>query len=264
MKKLIFVIVCVLCFGSLVGQVEGLSSSKLIVFASDVIAPKHIEFEPAYGYLWASKSFDDAGKLKSFTPSDSTVVLQAMAFRFTYGLGKNMEVGSVIAADMSTLSFALKYNFLQRKKHGFAAFLGTTFANESDFVVRNSGFFGKTASLAGGFAYSTVFSKRFSLDADIQYQNIFTDNASFSDDIFSRVELGYTFKEDYVLVGGFSYSYNNYKNGLNDSYLLTFNAGLVGNVGRSFIFVIALPFDIVGRNNDSFNGLAFALTIMLD
>lgn len=260
---LLFSVLLIACTGSF-AQVSGLSADKLVVFSSNTVQKRHIEFEPAFGYLWSTKSFDHAGKLQAFPDADSTAVVRAMAFRFTYGMAENMEVGCMVAADMSTLSFAIKYKIFQKGNTGGGLFIGSTFANESDYVVRNTGFFGKTASLAGGFILSTAFTEKLSLDVNLQYQNVLNNHHSFSDDVFAGAELGYAIKQDHVIVGGLSYRYNNHKTEKHDAYLLTFNAGLAANVGQSFLFVLSLPFDLIGRNTDRYNGFGVALTLMFN
>lgn len=264
MKKIfLFVVVSILTLG-LNAQVVGISNDKLVVVGAESIGTKTFEFEPGFGYLWSTKTFDENGKLVSLNPeSDSTQVLQALGFRFTYGFAKNFEIGTTITSDLNTFGLGIKYTFMEKEKNVLAAFLGTTFSNESDFVLRNTGIFGKTASVGGGFAYMAKFSGNLSLDIDVQYQNVFDNKQSYSDDIFSAAEIGYRFPKHVQLIGGFNFRYNHFKIDRPDAWLLTFSPGITVNPGKSFVMILYSPFDLIGHNVDKFNGLIFALTITL-
>jgi len=265
LKKLIVLIYVGFAFMQVSAQIQGVSAEKLVAINPLSIGQRTVEFEPLLGYLWSTKAFDSQGTLKPLSPEgDSTLVLQALGFRFTYGFAKNFEAGGVVTTDLNTFSLGLKYTMVQHEKFQGAALIGATLANESDFVFRNSGFFGKTASVAFGFAFANKLSEKFSVDYDIQYQNIFNNKKSFSDDIFANVDLGFHFKGPHIAVVGLSYRYNHFKSDQADSYLLTLNAGLVVMTGKMFILVFNFPFDIAGKNVDRFNGFNFALTVTFD
>lgn len=265
MKKFLTSVSFLILFLQSWSQIGGVSNDKLIVVNPVAIETRTFEFEPGFGYLWSTKTFDNNGKLVSLDrEDDSTLVLNALAFRFTYGLAKNFEIGTTITSDLNTLGLGLKYTFFDKNKVVMGAFLGTTFSNESDFVFRNTGFFGKTASVVGGLAFMAKFSEKLSLDVDMQYQNVFDNNKSYADDIFSAAEIGYRFPKNVQLIGGFNFRYNHFKNDWPDAYLLTFTPGVTVNPGETFVMILNLPFDIIGRNTDRFNGFTFTLTISLN
>lgn len=265
MKKLLLFICAGFCIVQLSAQVQGVSAEKLIAINPLSIGHRTVEFEPLGGYLWSTKTFNNRGKLESLSPEgDSTLVLQALGFRITYGFAKNFEAGGVVTTDLNTIALGLKYTMVQHDKFQGAVVLGTILSNESDFVFRNSGFFGKTASVAFGFAFANKLSEKFSVDYDIQYQNIFNNTKSYSDDIFANADFGFHFKGPHIVIVGLSYRYNHFKFDRADSYLLTLNAGLVVMTGKMFVLVFNFPFDIVGKNVDRFNGFNFALTVTFD
>jgi len=265
MKKLVVIFLSLILIVELKAQILGVSNDKLVVVGAESIATKVFEFEPGFGYLWSTKAYDDNGNLNPLKPEgDSTLLLQALAFRFTYGFAKNFELGSFITSDLNTFSLGIKYTFLNKEKVVMGAFLGTNFSNESDLVFRNTGLFGKTAAVVGGFAFMAKFSEKLSLDIDVQYQNVFDNNTSYTDDIFSAAELGYRLPKNVQLVGGFSFRYNHFKIDRPDSYLLTFYPGITVNPGKTFVMILNVPFDLLGRNVDRFNGFTFALTITLE
>lgn len=265
MKRILISALLLITFLQSWSQIVGVSNDKLVVVNPLPIATRSFEFEPGFGYLWSTKTFDNNSKLVPLNPEgDSTLVLSALAFRFTYGLAKNFEIGTTITSDLNTLGLGMKYTFLDKKKAVMGAFLGTTFSNESDFVFRNTGLFGKTASVVGGLAFMAKFSEKLSLDIDLQYQNVFDNKKSYSDDIFSAAEIGYRFPKRVQLIGGFNFRYNHYKNDWSDAYLLTFTPGITVNPGETFVMILNVPFDIIGRNTDRFNGFTFTLTISLN
>lgn len=267
MKKLLFSFLFLILAIASVAQIAGVSNDKLIVVGPESIGQRTIEFEPGFGYVWSKKSFDDNGKIVPYTPeNDSIVVLQALAFRITYGFAKNFEIGALVTSTLDAFSLGLKYTFVNKPRFIAGTFLGTNFNNESDLVLRNTGIFGKTVSIVGGFAFMNRFleSKRLSLDYDIQYQNTFDKSFSFSDDIFSSIELGYEFKKSVQLITGLSYRFNNYKNGDPNAWLLTWNSGITIHPGKMFNLIVNVPVDIAGRNTGRFNGFQIVLTIGLD
>lgn len=264
MKKILISVSFLIAFLQSWSQIGGVSNDKLVVVNPGSIATRSFEFEPGFGYIWSTKAFDNNGNLIDFKPGgDSIQVLQALAFRFTYGFAKNFEIGTTITSDLNTFILGIKYTFLEKEKILMGAFFGTTFSNESDFVFRNTGIFGKTASVVGGLAFMASFSERLSMDIDLQYQNVFDNKKSYSDDIFSAAEIGYRFPKHVQLIGGFNFRYNHFKTDNPDTWLLTFNPGITVKPGESFVMILNVPFDLMGRNTDRFNGFTFTLTITL-
>jgi len=267
MMRVLLPVLFICFFSTAYAQIAGVSNDKLAVVGPESIGTRTMEFEPGFGYIWAKKSFDGNGKLISLNPeNDSIQVLQALAFRFTYGFAKNFEIGTVVTSTLDVFALGIKYTFVNKDKFLAGAFLGTNFNNESDIVFRNTGIFGKTASIVGGLAFMNRFgeSQRLSLDYDVQYQNTFDKNNSWSDDIFAAAELGYMFKNAVQLITGFKYQFHNYKNGDPDSWLLTLNTGITTKPGKMFVLIVNIPIDIAGRNTNRFNGFQIVLTIGLD
>ena len=114
MRKVIILLVVVLATYTLNAQVMGVSASKLAAMNGETAARNQVEFEPGFGYFWANKHYNEDGKLENFNPDkDSTAVFQAMAFRITYGISDRFESGILIASDMSSFSFGMKYNLFK-------------------------------------------------------------------------------------------------------------------------------------------------------
>ena len=267
MRKLLILSLILFLIFPVFAQIAGVSNDKFVVVNPGSIGTRTMEFEPGFGYIWSKKSFDGDGNLVTLNPeNDSILVLQALAFRFTYGFAKNFEIGTVVTSTLDAFALGIKYTFVNKPKFLAGAFLGSNFNNESDIVFRNTGIFGKTIGVVGGFAFMNRFGEkqRLSLDYDIQYQNTFNRDQSWSDGIFAAAELGYMFKNAVQLITGLNYRFNNYKNGDPNSWLLTWNTGITTKPGKMFVIIVNVPIDIAGRNTNRFSGFQIVLTIGLD
>ncbi len=247
-------------------QVFGLSAAKLAAVNAATINKNNFEFEPGFGYFWATSYYDETGKLKPLSSTtDSTDVYQEMVFRFTYGITKRFEAGMMIASNLSSFSLGAKYTLFTINTFSAGVIAGGTFANESDIVAINSGIFGKTLSFAAGMAFSNEFSEKLSLDFDVQYQCLRDNKVSYSNDIFADAELAYIFKNKNQLIAGLSYTLNNHTHEYDGhkNYLLSLNLGASIETGEMFAFSFLFPIAILGKNYDRLNGFHFILTMFL-
>ncbi|NQU32211.1 MAG: hypothetical protein HQ521_03165 [Bacteroidetes bacterium] len=267
MKKFIPSVIFLLLSTMSYSQVMGISASKLASINAGTATKNQIEFEPGFGYYWATKYFDSVGKIEPLSANDdSTDVYQEMTFRITYGITDKFEAGLLIASDMSSVSLGTKYHLFTTNNFSGAVIAGGTFANESDIVAVNSGIFGKTVSLATGLAFSNEFSQKLSLDFDIQYQCLMDNKVSYSNDLFANAELAYIFKNRNQLIGGFSYTknYHTHQYDGHQNQLLIFNVGASIRTGEMFELVFYTPIALTGSNFDRLNGFNFALTIFIN
>jgi hypothetical protein len=265
-----FIVLLILGFGllsnNLSAQVVGVSASKLTAVDATLVSAKTLEAEPSFSYLYSKRTFDNSGNLLPVSPdNDSAVILKDLFFRFTYGVGKNLEIGTFITSNLSSISFGAKYRFVQHRKFLGVALLGINFSNQSNFGIRKTGFFGKSLGIATGVALTNNFTSRLSLDVSAQYQNSFCYEGSLSDDYFLDSDLGYyVFHNTLQLAGGFSFQYNHLKTGNPDAYRLSFHPGVTIETGKSFIIVFYMPIDLVGKNMGRFTGFSLAFTLSID
>ena len=246
-------------------QVSGVSASKLTAIDATLVSANTLEAEPSFTYLYGKNTFDYDGKRYpvSLDP-DSAVILKYMFFRFTYGVDKNLEIGTFVTANLSSISFGAKFRFVHHEKFLCVALLGINFSNESSFSIRKTGFFGKSIGINTGVAFTNNFTSRLSLDVSAQYQNSFCYEGSLSDDYFLDCDLGYyIFHQTLQLAGGFSFQYNHYKTGSPDACLLSFHPGVTIETGKSFIIVFYTPIDLMGKNVGNFTGFSFAFTMTI-
>lgn len=188
MKKVVIIVVFLIFSIDSYSQVYGISASKLAVINAKTVIKNQFEFEPGFGYYWASSYYDKDGKIKPLSnATDSTTVFQELVFRFTYGITEKFEAGMMIASDMSSLSTGVKYTLFTINNFSGGIMGGGTFANKSDIVAINSGIYGKTFSLATGLVFSNEFSEKLSFDFDAQYQWL-RDDKYLTPTIFSLMQ----------------------------------------------------------------------------
>ncbi len=252
--------------GALSAQVAGVSASKLTAIDATLVPRHTLEAEPSYVYLFSRRFFNDKGSLQPyFSNPDTGIILKDMFFRFTYGAGQRLEIGTSMTASLKAFSFGAKYRFFQHKKFLAVALLGFNFSNASDFGVRKTGFFGKYLGLASGLAVTEMFSPRFSLDVAVQYQYTFCYEGPLANNFFMDVDAGYyVYNHMLQLAGGFSYWYHQSKTGESDAYEWSFHPGVTIETGKSFIIVFYTPIDLMGKNVGRFRGFSFAFTFSID
>ncbi len=250
---------------SLEAQVVGVSASKLSTIDAVTVSKYNLEAEPSFGYLFSRKAFDNEGKLYSYSPDDdSAMILKDLFFRFTYGAGERLEIGTFITANLSSISFGAKYRFIEHKKFMAAALLGLNFSNSSNFGIRKTGFLGKFIGVATGVALTENFTDRLSLDIETQFQHAFCYDGPLSNSYFLDSDLGYyVFNHTLQLIGGISWQYNQSLTGNPDSYRFSFHPGVTIETGKSFIIVFDTPFDLAGKNAGRFSGFSFAFTLTI-
>ena len=250
---------------ALTAQVAGLSASKLSTIDAVTVSKHNLEAEPSFGYLFSRKAFDNEGKLYSYSPDgDSAIILKDLFFRFTYGAGERLEIGTFITANLSSISFGAKYRFIEHKKFMAAALLGLNFSNSSNFGIRKTGFLGKFIGVATGVALTENFTDRLSLDIETQFQHAFCYDGPLLNSYFLDSDLGYyVFNHTLQLIGGISWQYNHSLNDTPDSYRFSFHPGVTIETGKSFIIVFDTPIDLAGKNAGRFSGFSFAFTLTI-
>ncbi len=253
-------------FHTVSAQVLGVSASKLTATDATLVSARTLEAEPSFAYLYARKSFDGGGKLHNIFPNqDSAIILKDLFFRFTYGAGKRLEIGTFITSTLSSFSFGAKYRFVEHKKFLAVALLGFNFFNSSNLGARKTGFFGKYMGLAAGLAFTENFTDRLSLDVTPQYQYTFCYDGALSNNYFLYCDAGYyVFNHTLQLSGGWSFWYHQPVTDGTDSYGLSFHPGVTIEPAKSFLIVFYTPIDLAGKNVGRFTGFSFAFTFTID
>jgi len=261
MKKVIVIIGILLWTINLKAQVGGISASKLTTICTETVSANNIEFEPSFYFNSSSMAWNDAGKKQSiFSDADSSQIKSGFAFRFSYGLTKNLETGVTVSNNMAMANWGFKYHFFNKKKTSLALIggintpLGNRTTDKNNKSTENV--------LAGGLVITHHFSEKFGMDADIQYQrHLFEQAGHHHQDFFFNTDLGYYIIDKIQLVSGFNFSSTD---GNITQYQLTFNPGITVEKADNFILVMQFPYTVLGKNTYQSFGFGMALTIMID
>lgn len=262
MKKVFLLAGMLLFISQVMGQIGGLSGSKLASYCVNVVKPGTVEFEPSFSYTRYAGYWDDNGELKAYSALGDTVYNSSgFAMRFTYGLFDKMEVGISVPTIMDKGYLGVRYILFEKKKLGVAAIAGMQ-------VPLGNGFFNKNihteentvrAGFGGVFSYSAT--EKFSMDANLQYNGFLKKTVSNNTGNYTAsMDVGYyIFNHTFQLIGALYYENNNVGNRVQD--VLTVLPGFTVETGKSFIIVASVPFSVYGHNISKGVGFSFALTL---
>jgi hypothetical protein len=267
LRKLILLCILSLLTGIQVqAQVAGISASKLITYNAYTMARNHLEIEPSFSWMSSRSAFNDHGSRYFYSANhDSLITSRAFFLRGTLSPFKNLEIGTFVTSDLSSLSVGLKYMFFDNKRFAASFIYGANWSGlYSDH--QKPGLIPKPdtriAAFAGGFALTRQYSENLSWDTDLQYQTSFSGGHSFQNDYFVNSELGYyVFNHQLQLIGGFAYHYQNTKNIGQEGYSLVFNPGVTIETGKSYIIVLYAPVSLLGKNMPIYRGINLAFTL---
>lgn len=250
-------------------QVSGISASKLATYNAYTIDFHHLEIEPSFSWMSSRSAFNDRGSRYFYTANkDSLTYSKEFFLRGTFSPFKNLEIGTMLTTDLSSLSFGLKYMFFDNQKFAASVIAGANWSAQ-DTPVLKPGFVPgpdtRVSSYVGGFAFTRQFTERLSWDMDMQYQNSYSGGMFFQNDYFLDSELGYyVFKQQLQLIGGFSYHYQDIHTIGRSAYSLIFNPGVTIETGKSYLFVLYAPIPLFGKNMAIYRGINLAITITVD
>lgn len=266
MKKIIFFSVCAFFLNNARAQVGGISDSKLGTICTEAISKNTIEFESAFGTTQTNQYWDKNGKLfDTYQTSDSMELNSDLGFRFTYGAFENFEIGIALPADVSAVSWGMKYKFLSLDKLSFGAMFGLNTIFGNTVYNKSVKTIERTPTYAAGLASTYQINDDLSVDCDVQYQ-AFTQKIQekHTNDLFINLGVGYFIKGIVQPIIELNYGASNFDNSDVNLALLTLNPGVTIETAERFMIVLNTPIDISGKNTDKTTGLGFALTIMLD
>lgn len=245
-------------------QIGGISASKLATLCAGTVPNKGIEFEPAFGFGYSSRYWDNDGNLQNLSASgDSVFVNSGFGFRFSYGAYENLEIGTAFPADMSGISFGAKYKIPFESKISIAALLGTNIPLGNQFFDTKNRSYDFSTSAVGGIVMTYDFTDNFAIDFDLQYQDFIQKvEGTHNNDMFVNCDIGYYITEGFQVIIGANYQQYNYTD--TEISLLTLNPGVTIERAENFLLVLNFPYDITGKNIEQSAGFGFALTISLN
>ena len=180
-------------------QVSGISSSKLSVPRAEILEKGSFEFEPAFLVAHSSNCFDQSGDVSSINGDE---VASALAFRVTFGITENFEIGSVIPSNIENIGLGAKYNYLNSDFFktsviaGFGLPAGNTFLPDT---AHNDNHY--SASIGNVFSFS--FSEDASADVMISYTNIIGEHP-YNSLVSLQSGFGYYLSEEFQLIAEIS------------------------------------------------------------
>jgi len=264
MRLYIFLTLVFMSFNYLsFSQIGGVSASKLATICTDPVANKVLEFEPAFGFEFSNKYFDEKGKLtNTFATSDSLELFSGFGFRFTYGVFDNFEIGTTFPVDMSVISWGAKYKLNNNDFFRTALMTGINLPIGNTIFNRNDRHYDNTSSYVGGFVATLDFSDKMGLDFDIQGQKLFSSTLeNHFLDLFINLDYSYWLTEEFQLTAGLNYSNAMFEN--YNEELLSLNIGTTIERHENYLLVINSPINIYGKNVQQVFGLGFAITISI-
>jgi len=222
-------------------QVSGISSSKLSVPRSEILEKGSFEFEPSFIVAHSYNSFNENGSSLSMYGDE---VASALAFRVTFGISENFEIGSLLPSNMENIGLGAKYNYLNSEFFktsliaGFGLPAGNTFLPDT---THNDNHY--SASIGNVFSFS--FSEGASADFMISYTNIFGEHP-FNSLISLQSGFGYYLNEEFQLIAEIS-GMTALSNGLY-SGKLSVAPGFSYSVTNSLGIAAGVQYDIFGKN----------------
>ncbi|MCK5538964.1 MAG: hypothetical protein KAI79_19225 [Bacteroidales bacterium] len=266
MKKFFILSSILLTFNYAIGQVSGLSASKLGTLCTVTVPAQTIEFEPFFEYATSTSIFDlDGNTQELFLSSDSSQFFSSTGFRFSYGLAENLEIGVSLPVDVSTVGFGAKYKLPLDGNLTLGILAGYNSIVGNDIYVRRNAVHESTSAVVGGIIMTYEFTEKFSFDFNAQYQkHLNTTDAGHDQGLFLGSDFGYYLIENVNFITGFNYSYIGHEVSENNAHLLTVNPGIAIEKAENFILVLNSPIDLMGKNEYKTIGFGLALTIILD
>ena len=258
MRKIYFLVILMLLSGIINAQIGGLSAGKLGTFCSGTVPYTKIEFEPSFSVGFGDSYFDNNGKaINLFDAPDSLSFYNSMAFRLTYGVFENAEIGILSSPDLSGLQSGFKWKFLEKGASSLGLMLGANLNFNNQIHEK------EIASYLGGLVYS--LDKAYSIDANITYG--FSQAAETSlkhHDLFLSADFGHYFENKLQPVVGFYYSQTFFDNtDLNQNNLYV-SPGFTLEKATNFILVLNYMYPVLGQNVEQIKSINLALTILID
>lgn len=243
-------------------QIGGVSGGKLATYNAETISKNLVEFEPSISYYGANKYWDNNGDLNLiYQTSDSAIRNTGMAFRFTYGLFENLEIGGSISSNLSATSLGLKYLIWKNNKMSIGAMAGANIPIGNQSIDKTARLSNLLTSYGLGAIYTYYFKDHFSIDFNASYMTFAKKTLDqHKGSWYFNADAGYyILKGKLQLIGGFGYQSAAYDGLI--SNVFTCYPGITIETGKSYIIVLQAPFDLLGKNSRKNAGFGFALTL---
>jgi hypothetical protein len=244
------------CF-ELIGQINGVSSSKLCVPKAEILSKGTFEFEPSFSVSHSTSSFNQAGNVVSLQGEQ---VQSSLAFRITTGLSESFEIGAVIPSTIENISLGAKYFFLDSEKFkssflgGLNLRAGNTFTVDS---IHNDNHY--TISFGNVLSYS--INEAASADMMVSYTNILGEHP-FNNVFNFQLGVGYNISEEIQIVTELSGT-TCIANGCY-SRRLSVVPGFAYTVSQKLGLAAGFQYDMIGKNEMKTLGYFAVFTFLFE
>ncbi len=240
-----------------IGQIAGISGSKISAFSYDPIP--NLEFEPTFNITRSNTFWDENSD--RFEDLDSITIASSLCWRITYGFMENLEVGFSVPSDFSTGGLGIKAYLYGGDIFHLSAMAGTNIALGNRTYDKNNPSPDDLSSFGLGLVGSLVFNEKQSIDINFQTQDY------FKNDVKGIPTSAYFFNADYgirrlndnlllILGSGFQY----YKTENIEQSKWTLYPGISIEFAKNYLIVINTSFDFAGKNIEKQSGFSLSLT----
>ena len=242
-KRLFYCALVILTFktGITLGQISGISNSKVVVPGAETVEVGVFEFEPAFESFASSSVWNPDGKLAEL---NINIVESSHGFRFTTGVKENLEVGMVLPSDVSSLNFGLKWLFWSQNDLSVALQSGLNFDVAIGTFRKEEG---RGKVFGNGLVLTYEPEGNYSVDSDISI-------SFYSKDIDGHsgtfdIGVSYRFKKNFHGVAEYNFNWITFEKKIFESEKGNGLVGFTFNANQSAKVIMGLKYDIHGSNN---------------
>lgn len=244
----------------LIAQITGVTGTKAVAVAVDVIPTHSIEFSPTWSFNSINGVYNSDGENVS---SDEVSIQNGICWMVNYGLSEKVEVGINIPSTFEPITFAAKSELFRGKAFWGGAMIGLNIPLHDRSFDRDNPNPEDVSSFGLGLIGKVIVDEKSSLDVNAQYQDWVQDAEGLPKGAwFLTAEYGtYHLSDQLMLLAAANYQTFNF-----DSNSSKFQAGpgLSFEYGENFVIVVSTLHDLFGKDSEKGMFGQFGLTIILD
>ncbi|MHB9012683.1 MAG: transporter [Ignavibacteriaceae bacterium] len=238
-----------------IGQVNGISGSKLCVPDAEVVSKGKFEFEPSLSVSHSAKQFDSDWNLEQLNGSSYASSLQ---FRITLGVAEGLEIGTSFSTAMDEIYVGSKAILFSGSNSAMALIGGFSLPASNKSINDTLANIQNIYSFTFGSAFSVHLSNAASIDMLLSYSK-FLGNSQFNSSVNYGAAFGYWASD--VLQGVLELNGFSTFNGSLYSTKLAITPGVTYCFSKNLIIVLGDQIDIIGKNDFSCTNTFCAFTM---
>jgi hypothetical protein len=240
---------------NLLGQINGISGTKLLVPGASTLSKGNFDFEPSLSIFKANRSFNRKGDLNNLSKSEAS---SSLSFRITLGVLDNLEIGTLFSTGMEEVFIGSKFTTFKKENTAFAIIAGGSLPagnfSDSESVENYTSKYSYTA----GVVVSQNLSDKSSLDGVFSYSKI-NGSTEFNHLLNYGLSLGYYFNGTFQAImelNGFTTLNRNFH-----SKKISVTSGFSYQFSTYLLLVFGIQKDIWGNNELSGTNYLTAFTM---